>query len=119
MPNAVKRQVESWWFVLESEKTLPPDKQSRFLLKPLTQAERLRVWDDYKWVSVDPQGGRSITPRAMQQAEQLVLSNLLETQNFPLDNPITWPASGGLEAKRKYLEMLDDMDVVEIGNAIV
>lgn len=119
MPNATKRQVEAWWYVLLSERDKPKEQQSRFLLKPLTQSQRMRVWDDYNWVQVDKDGGRSINSRAFQQAESLMVEQLLETENFPLDGPKPWPNNGSSpEIKRQYLEMLDDMDVFEIGNAI-
>jgi hypothetical protein len=118
MPNAVKRQVEAWWYVLLSEREKPKEQQSRFLLKPLTQAERMRVWDDHNWVNVSSDGSSTVSSRGLQQAHALVLTNLLETENFPLDGPRKWPAEGSKTEKLTYLELLDDMDVFEIGNAI-
>lgn len=118
MPKATKRQVEAWWYVLLSEQKSPREEQSRFLLQPLTQAERARVWDDFKWVAVAPDGSRAITSRAMQQAYSLVLTKLVETENFPTGEAKAWPADGTPEQKQKYLDLLDDMDVFEIGNAI-
>jgi hypothetical protein len=118
MPKRTKRQVESWWYVLVSEREKPKEEQSRFLLKPLTQAERMRVWDDHNWVTVSPDGASSINARGLQQAHALVVSNLLKTENFPLDAPEAWPEKGSRGEKETYLEMLDDMDVFEIGNEI-
>jgi hypothetical protein len=85
MPNRAKRQVESWWYVLISERDKRKEEQSRFLLKPLTQSERMRVWDDHNFVTVGPDGSSSISARGLQQAHALVVSNLLKTENFPLD----------------------------------
>lgn len=119
MPKATKRQTEAWWYVLMSERKNEKADQSRFLLKPLTQAERMRVWDDHNWVTVNPADGSSaVSSRGLQQAHALVLSNLVEVENFPLDGPKPWPAKGSRAEKETYLEMLDDMDVFEIGNAI-
>lgn len=118
MPNATKRQVEAWWYVLLSEREKPKDQQSRFLCNPLKQGERMHVWDDHNWVTVDKDGKRSITTRGLQQAYELCLTNLAKTENFPLDGPKPWPEKGSVAEKAEYLEMLDDMDVFEIGNAI-
>jgi hypothetical protein len=118
MPNAVKRQTESWWYTLHSERGKPKDQQSRFRLKPLTQAERMRVWDDHNWVTVKADGESAVNSRGLQQAHALVISNLLEVENFPLDGPKAWPVEGNRKEKEAYLELLDDMDVFEIGNAI-
>ncbi|MDP9202290.1 MAG: hypothetical protein M3P26_10235 [Gemmatimonadota bacterium] len=116
MPNATKRQVEAWWYVLMSEREKPKEEQSRFLLKPLTQAERMGVWDDNSWVTVDKEGKRTITPRGFQQAYDLCLTQITQAENFPLNGPQSWPTSRS--AREVYLEMLDDMDVFEIGNAV-
>jgi hypothetical protein len=117
MPNATKRQVEAWWYVLRSERDKPKDEQSRFRCNPLTQAERMRVWDDHNWVTVNGQtGDRSITSRGLQQAHALCVTQIIEVENFPLEGPKPWP--GSKAARETYLEMLDDMDVFEIGNAI-
>jgi hypothetical protein len=118
MPNAVKRQTEAWWYVLVSERAKPKEEQSRFRLKPLTQSERMRVWDDHNWVTVSADGGSQVNSRGLQQAHSLVVANLLEVENFPLDGPKTWPIDGSRKDKEAYLELLDDMDVFEIGNAI-
>jgi hypothetical protein len=116
MPNATKRQVEAWWYVLLSEREKPQAEQSRFLLKPLSQAERMGVWDDNSWVTIDKEGKRTITPRGFQQAYDLCLSQITQVENFPLDGPQSWPGSPA--AREVYLEQLDDMDVFEIGNAV-
>jgi hypothetical protein len=116
LPNATKRQVEAWWYVLQSERDKPQAEQSRFLLKPLTQAERMRVWDDSSWVAIDKNGSKSITARGFQQAHELCMTNIEEVQNFPLDGPKLWPKSK--PERLDYLALLDDMDVFEIGNAV-
>jgi hypothetical protein len=118
MPNARKPQVEAWWQVLESEKGKPEQEQSRFLLGPLTQAERMRVWDDSSWLTVDKDGNKAISARGFQQAHALLLSKLLEVRNFPLDGPKPWPTTGSRGEKESYLELLNDMDVFELGNAV-
>lgn len=118
MPNATKRQVEAWWYVLVSEREKSKPEQSRFLCQPLTQAERMRVWDDHNWVIVNGDGTSSVNSRGLQQAHELVIDKLRDVQNFPLDGPKPWPANGSKAEKEAYLEMLEDMDVFEIGNAI-
>lgn len=118
MPNATKRQVEAWWQVLKSEQDKPEQEQSKFLLSPLTQAERMRVWDDSSWLTVDKEGNKAISARGFQQAHALLLGKLLEARNFPLDSPRPWPATGTKGEKETYLEMLSDMDVLELGDAI-
>lgn len=118
MPNATKRQVEAWWYVLDAERAKPKEEQSRFRCQPLTQAQRMRVWDDHNWVTVGTNGERAISTRGLQQAHELCLSQITEVQNFPLDGPKPWPDKGSKGEKEAYLEQLEDMDVFEIGNAI-
>lgn len=118
MPNATKRQVESWWYVLLSEREKPKAEQSRFFCRPLRQYERMHVWDDSAWITIDADGKKTVSARGFQQAHELCLTHLVATENFPLDEVKPWPDKGSKEEKEAYLEMLDDMDLFEIGNAI-
>lgn len=116
MPKKPVRQVESWWFVLPDDRVLDAAEQGRFLLAPLTQAERLRAWDERERIQI-ANGTIVQDSRAFRQARELVLSNLVSTENVPSDAPSAWP---GREAPREQREAwleanLDDFDVVAIG----
>jgi hypothetical protein len=78
----------------------------------------MRTWDDGYWSQIEANGRRTLNSRSFQQAHALVISQLLATENFPLDAPKQWPVDGSRSDKEAYLELLDDMDVYEIGNAI-
>lgn len=122
MPKKKIRPVESWWYVLPSERENPPEQQSRFLLRPLSQADRMAVWDDLQRIRVErgdgPRGETTIQKRDFQSALELVVSHLERTENFPLGEPQPWDPAWSEERKRSYLEMLDDLDVYLIGNEI-
>jgi hypothetical protein len=51
----------------------------------------MRVWDDHNWVHGRSDGRRAVNSRGLQQAHALVISNLLEVENFPLDAPKRGP----------------------------
>lgn len=119
MPKRVHRSAEAFTYVLMDDRKLPLAEQSRFRLKPLTQAEKLAVLDGLNWVDVREDGTSEVMPRAFQQALELVLTHLESTENFPSDGPEPWPGVSAPRAKRvAYLEMLDEMDVYELGNEI-
>lgn len=118
MPKRVHRSAESFTYILAADRALPLDQQSRFRFRPLTQAEKLAVLDDLNWVQINADGSRELRPRSMSQARQLVLSNLEAAENFPTDGPVAWPAEGTREQKERYLDMLDEMDVYELGNEV-
>lgn len=122
MPNAIKRIVEPFWYVLKSERDKPLEQQSRFLCAPLAQADRMRVWDETAVTSsvMDGSDQKSaiVMSRSFRQAYELAMSNIVEIERFPLDGPKAWPKDGTADQKRQYLEALDDFDVYEIGVAI-
>jgi hypothetical protein len=110
----VQKRVGSWTFIPPSDRKLPAAEQTVFVLKPLTQLQRMEVWDNLRWVNPD----NTMQPRAFVQARELCLSNIEDVQNFPPGSPKPWPKDGSFEAKAEYLEQFDDMDVLIIGNEI-
>ena len=116
MAQRAKRPAEAWWYVLTKDRELPREEQSRFLLRPLTQAERMRVWDDFSVRTTGGDGTTQIADRSFQQAYGLALSNIAEVENFPAGEPQAWPSKEA--ARRQYLNTIDDMDVWELGNEI-
>lgn len=116
MAKAVKRPAESWTFILPSDKDLPPAEQSRFVLRPMTVSERAAAQDDLVRTMFGPNGERFVLRRTHQQAYELALSHIVSVENFPADAPKQWPDAR--DEQRKYLEMLDDRDLLEIGNEV-
>lgn len=116
MAQRAKRPAEAWWYTLKKDEGLPKEEQSRFLLRPLTQAERMRVWDDYTVVSKDANGERVVADRSFQQAYGLALTNIADVENFPAGEAAPWPSKK--PARMEYLNTMDDMDVWELGNEI-
>lgn len=108
----VKRSFGTWKFIPPSDRNLPAAEQTTFVLKPLTQLQRMEVWDNLRWVNAD---GTQV-PRAFVQARELCLSNIESIQNFPVGDPRPWPES--MKDRAEYLDQLDDMDVLIIGNEI-
>jgi hypothetical protein len=118
MPKKYARPAEAWTYVLYPDRALPLDQQSRFTLRPLTQAEKLAMLDGLNWVNVHTDGTQEVMPRAYSQALELCLSHIDGVENFPNDGPIAWPAKGSDRQKADYLAMLSDMDILELGNEI-
>lgn len=107
-----RRSLGSWRFVPPSDKGLPAAEQTVFMLKPLTQIQRMETWDNIRWVNSDG----TMQPRAFQQARELCLSNIGSIENFPPGSAKAWPE--GMRERLEYLEQFDDMDVLIIGNEI-
>lgn len=105
MAKAKKRPTEAWTYVLEADRSLDPSEQSRFVLAPMTYAQRAAVRD-----------GMTQGDRVYRSAGEIALDHILSIENFPSDDPRPWPAER--EERRKYLELLDDDDVLEIGNEV-
>lgn len=108
----IKRSLGSWRFIPPSDTKLPAAEQTVFILKPLSQLQRMEVWDNLRWVNPD---GTAMS-RAFVQARELCLTNIESIQNFPPGDPKPWPDS--TRDRSEYLEQLDDMDVLIIGNEI-
>jgi hypothetical protein len=112
-----KRAAGSWSYVLFSDRALPDEQQSRFILRPLTAAERDYVTDNSWRIVTMPNGSIERVSRMRTVARELVLTNVQSIERFPSDAPEAWPATR--ELREKYLDdHLDDDDVFEIGNHI-
>ena|SRR6185312_8648261 len=120
MPKKPKRITEAWWFILPQEREAPVAEQGRFLLSPLSQAERMRLMDERSRIHTGGDGSILIAPRNIQQAREIVLEHLVQTENVPSDLPLAWPGpEADLEKREKWLdENLKDLDVVAIGMEI-
>jgi hypothetical protein len=117
MAKAKKRGAGSWTYVLYADRELPDEQQSRFILRPLTGAERDYVTDNSWRIVTMPNGSIERVSRMRTVARELVLTNLQSVERFPIDQPVAWPATRA--EREKYLDdHLDDEDVFEIGNQI-
>jgi hypothetical protein len=116
MAKAVKRAAESWRYVLTADRELPPEEQTTFSLRPLTQAERAWAQDNLARTHFRPDGAREAVQRTHQLARELCLTNIEGIENFPAGEPKAWPESR--EDRERYLEQLDDAAVTEVGNQI-
>lgn len=120
MAQKAIRDVENFTYVLRGDRALPPAEQSTFRFRPLTQAERVRILDGMEVVLVDPSTRtRSIKPCGVQQAYDAVLLSLVAADNFPAGAAEPYPIDKGREACVKYLEGLDDLSVLELGNYVI
>lgn len=116
MAKLVKRPAESWRYVLRGDRALPIEQQTVFTLAPLTMAERAQVHDDITRTQTQPDGTRITLGRTRQTGVELVLSHVVAIENFPVGAPEPWPTSAA--ARARYLERLQDDDVLELGNEI-
>lgn len=116
--KATKRPSGSWRFIPPADQKLKKEEQTTFVLNPLTQGERMVVWDDLRWTEVLPDGTRNIRSRANQQAYDLCLSQIEAIENFPAGAPKPWPKNGSEEEKRAYLDQIDDVTILLVGSEI-
>lgn len=107
--------AESWSYVLKDDRVLPLEQQSRFILRPLSQAERATVRDAMNRV-VSTSTGELTENRTWQVTHGLALSHIVSIENFPAGAPAPWP--NRMSERERYLEQLDDDYVLEIGNEI-
>lgn len=116
---ATKRPTGTWRFIPPEDRTLPKERQSVFILSPLTQAERMRAWDNLRWIDQDAAGNRTIRSRAYQEALELCIAHIEDVENFPADKPAPFPKNGSSpEEKAAYLDQLDDVSILVIGSEI-
>lgn len=116
--KAIKRPSGSWRFVPPADQRLKTEEQTVFVLNPLTQGERMVVWDELRWSEVLPDGTRNIRSRANQQAYELCLAQIGAIENFPAGAPKAWPKNGSDEEKRAYLDQIDDVTILLVGSEI-
>lgn len=116
MAKARRRLAESWSYRLLCDRALDPSEQTVFHLNPLTQAERLQVRDDIARNRVLANGTTETQRRKGQVELALCLTNIASIENFPVGAPTPWPADH--DARRAYLEQLDDEYIEEIGAEI-
>lgn len=110
--------VEAWSYTPRSDRDLPVGDQSRFRFRPLTQAERLAALDASEIVHVSGTGERTVQQRSFSQARELVLLALIGTENFPAGEPLPYPASAAASERSRYVEMIGDALVFELGNHV-
>jgi hypothetical protein len=116
MAKSRKRPAEAWVFVLEADTQLPLDQQTRFTLRPMTHAERAAVRDDLAREERQRDGTTATVARTRQQAYAIALAHIVSVENFPVGAPQAWPNDRA--AQERYLEQLEDDDVLEIGNEV-
>jgi hypothetical protein len=116
MAKAVKRTAESWHYVLKADRELPPEQQTTFTLRPLTQGERAWVSDNIARTHFKPDGSRESVGRTHQLTRDLCLTNIEAVENFPAGENRKWPE--GREDRERFLEDLDDAALLEVGNEI-
>lgn len=113
--KAVRHAAQSWNYVLRDDRVLPLEQQSRFVLKPLSQAERAAARDAMNRTVETPTGVLSEN-RTWQVTHGLALTHIVSIENFPAGDPKPWPTR--LSEREAYLEQLDDDAVLELGNEI-
>lgn len=128
----VNKKRESWRYVPIQDRALPKEEQTVFILTPLVQGERVKVWDGASWVQQGPRGEQVIMPRTYEQAYQLCVEHIADIENFPAQvkqgesgmygyppgAPKQYPAAGTPVEKLRYLDEFDDLLILEIGNEI-
>jgi hypothetical protein len=87
MATLVKRPAESWAFVLDGDRALPTEQQTRFTLRPMTINDRAAARDDLTRELVGPDGTRIIQRRTRQHSLMLALSHIVAIENFPVGAP--------------------------------
>jgi hypothetical protein len=102
--------------VLKGDRDLPLDQQTRFILRPLSQAEQVAAEDEVYYLAFDGTGTKSHVSREKRVARQLALSHIEAIENFPVGAPKPWPSDP--EKRDEYLEQLRSEDVLEVGNEI-
>jgi hypothetical protein len=117
MAKKQQRPVGTWRYILRAELTLPPEEQTVFVLRPLTQLERADVKDNMVRIHHQADGGVMKQQRDARILVELCASHIHAIENFPVGGtPEAWPDEPA--ARLAYLDQLDDADVQEVGDEI-
>jgi hypothetical protein len=114
--KASTRPPMSWRYVPLRDRGLPAEEQTAFILRPMTLPERAAAHDELARVQVAPDGTRTVQARTRQVAARLAREHVTAIENFPGGAPQPWPTTD--DDRQKYLELLDDDVVLELGNEI-
>lgn len=126
----VQKKRESWRYVPLEDRGLPIEEQTTFILTPLTQGERVKVWDGGSWVQQDGAGRSVMLPRSYELAYELCVEHIADIENFPAKKKDAdsgmytngetklFPVAGTKAEKLKYLDQFDDLTILEVGNEI-
>jgi hypothetical protein len=118
MATQRKRSAETWRHVLTRDLGLPPEEQTTFVLRPLTQVERAEARDNLARIHALPDGATATVTRTHRLSLDLVLSNTVAVENFRNDKGVVLPWPEERDARLVYLDGLEDEDVKEVGNEI-
>lgn len=116
MAKAKKRSAESFSYILESDRALPADQQTRFMLRPLTSAERHSLFSRATERIELPEGGTRVISHTLALAREVCLDHIESIDRFPTDAPKPWPAKRG--EREMYLDQFADLDLVELYNEL-
>jgi hypothetical protein len=108
--------AESWSYVLQADRALEPDQQTRFTLRPVIAADRDRIRDNLMWTQIHADGSQTKVRRTRQTARVVALEHIVSVDNFPVGAPLPWPKDRG--EREAYLAMFDDNDIEELGDEI-
>lgn len=115
MQKATK-SAEVFKLVPKEDQSKPPSEQATFHVRPLTQAERMHMYDEMHVVEHKPDGRVVRHSRNWQQARELVRDHVIQIDNTNGLGP--WKADASDDEKEAYLEQIDDFVVYEIGDEI-
>lgn len=118
MAKKYTARLEGMSYTPRADRDLPEAERSVFRFRALTQAERLSALDDAEVVHVSSTGERTVRQRSFSQARELVLLTLESADNFPAGGPVQYPRSGSAQERSRYLEMIGDALMYELGNAV-
>jgi hypothetical protein len=104
MARQVKRQTENWTYVLEADRALPEDQQTRFTLKPLGPQARAQVLDALSTRTIFADGTNEVRSHRHRQSLNIVVNGIVSVENFP--------------ARVRYVDQLDDNQIAEIADEI-
>jgi hypothetical protein len=112
MARTNNRATSAFTYVLVSDRELPPEQQTEFVLRPLTVDEYAAAIDGIVRTVVDREGTRTVVNRTRQQGIALALDHIIDVHNFPVGSPQPWPDER--EKRRDYLGMLMPADLHEV-----
>jgi hypothetical protein len=87
MAKRSQRPVEAFWLCWTEGPEAPGGGTEPLPFRPLTQAERMRAMDNIESVTIEATGERQLRFRSFQQAREIVLMTLVDTENFPAGEP--------------------------------
>lgn len=118
----IKRATETWTFIHESDRDLPPDQQTIFTLEPLSLPEEMAVIEAQQAIATDPvTQERIVRDRKWTAALEVFCGHVVAIDNFPPGangQAKKWPREGTPQERVEFAGQFSSVTIYDIAKEI-